>query len=83
MTNRLKPGELKYNWEYQLKQTLLQAGTIGLKQGEITKKFGRVSQEEIIMHLEAWWAEEKVQRFTAPTHGPKVIYWRATEALND
>ncbi len=81
--SRLKPGELLHNWEYHLKQALLQAGTVGLKQGEIMKKFGRVSPDDILMHLEALWAEESVQRFTQRTHGVSATIWRATEKFND
>jgi len=80
--SRLKPGELKYNWEHQLRLYLLEAGTTGRKQGEITKKFARTPPEEVIMQLETWWAQELVQRFTTPTHGPKVVVWRATDELN-
>lgn len=79
---RLKTGEINYHWQYLLKRFLLEAGTVGRKQGEITKKFANVLPDEVIMELEALWAEEKVQRFTTPTHGPKLVIWRATESLN-
>lgn len=82
MPTKLRNGEVRLNWQYLLKQYLLEAGTVGRKQGEITKKFNRVLAEEIIMELEALWAEELIQRFTAPTHGPKVVIWRATDKLN-
>lgn len=82
MPTKLQSGEVRLNWQYLLKRYLLEAGTIGRKQGEITKRFNNILPDEVIMELEALWAEEKVQRFTTPTHGPKTIIWRATEALN-
>lgn len=79
---RLKAGQINYTWQYLLKRFLLEGGTVGYKEGDVTKKFNMVLKDEVIMELEALWAEEKVQRFTTPTHGPKVTIWRATEALN-
>lgn len=71
------------NWNFLLKQYLLEAGTIGRTIGEINKRFNKILPEEIEMELTAWWAEELVQRFTQRTHGVSATIWRATEKLND
>lgn len=79
---RLKPGESRMNWQYLLKRYLLEGGTVGYKQGEITKKFNSVPSDEIVMELEALFAEEKVQRFSQRTHGVTATIWRACDSLN-
>lgn len=58
---------------------LMSNGTVGWREMDILRKFQYISKEEIMMELEALWAEEKVQRFTL---GPKHVVWRATDKIN-
>lgn len=57
---------------------LMSNGTGGWRQNDIFDKFRHVPKEEIVLELEALWAEEKVQRFTIG----KQIVWRATDKIN-
>jgi hypothetical protein len=58
---------------------LMSNGTAGWRQIDILDKFKRRPKDEVMMELEALWAEEKVQRFTL---SPKHIIWRATDKMN-
>lgn len=58
---------------------LMSNGTAGWRQNDVYEKFRHYPKEEVMMELEALWAEEKVQRFTL---SPKHIIWRATDKMN-
>ena len=62
-----------------LKSYLFMAGTQGKKQSEIFHRFKYLPREDILLELNALWAEEKVQRFTTK---PNVFVWRATDKFN-
>ena len=71
-----------FDWRDKLRQMLLDGSTSGVKQRDITHGLeGFASAPEILQHLEAWEAEEKVQQFKVPTKGRPGIVWRATTKL--
>jgi hypothetical protein len=61
-----------------LRSFLLTAGILGKREGEIVKRFHYRPKTEVLMELEALWAEHKAQRFTVGKH----IIWRATDLAN-
>lgn len=61
-----------------LRVYLLTAGILGKKESEILRNFRHRPKAEVVMELEALWAEHKAQRFTLG----KVIVWRATDLAN-
>jgi hypothetical protein len=61
-----------------LRLYLVTSGILGRRESEITRRFHYRPKTEIIMELEALWAEHKVQRFTFG----KVVVWRATDLAN-
>jgi hypothetical protein len=61
-----------------LRLYLLTAGILGKKEAEILRHFRHRPKTEIVMELEALWAEHKAQRFTIG----KFIIWRATDLAN-
>jgi hypothetical protein len=61
-----------------LRLYMLTAGILGKKEHEIMRRFQHRPKTEVLMELEALWAEHKVQRFTLG----KVVVWRATDEAN-
>ena len=62
---------------------LFEAGTQGRKESDIYKRFRVIAREEVLLELNALWAEEKVQRFTtSKTSANPVRVWRATDKFN-
>jgi hypothetical protein len=73
------PPRNRYDLREQICIYLMSNGTAGWREIDINRKFDHRPKEEILMELEALWAEEKVQRFTL---GPKHVIWRATDKMN-
>lgn len=78
-------NEINVEWHERLASLLIRAGTTGKKQSEIVKALqGFATAATLEGQLEAWWAEDKVQRFTVPPPergGRSTIVWRATTKL--
>jgi len=72
--------KIKHEFRDILCAYLMSNGTAGWRQIDIYDRFRHIPKEEIMLELEALWAEEKVQRFTVD---PKTVVWRATDKMND
>lgn len=68
-----------------LASLLVDAGSVGLKQSEITHKMQRHADADALQEtLTIWWNMGKVQRFSLPSNkkgGRPTRVWRATKAL--
>lgn len=70
------------DWRDDLAHFLITAGTTGRAQSEILSRFqSRAKAPAIRAHLEAWLAENVVQKFMLPTKGRKTLVWRATTKM--
>ena len=67
-----------------MKAYLFEAGTQGRTESDIYKRFRFIAREEVLLELNALWAEEKVQRFTTnKARANPTIVWRATDKFNE
>lgn len=71
----MRPGD---DFAQVLRLYLMSGGTTGKKENELVKRFHHRPKQEVIVELEALWAEHKAQRFTIG----KVRWWRATDQAN-
>jgi hypothetical protein len=71
--------KIKHELRHLICIYLMSNGTAGWRQVDVMDKFRHYAKDEVMMELEALWAEEKVQRFTL---GPKHVIWRATDKMN-
>lgn len=72
----------KMDWQDEIRDMLIEAGTDGLKQNIIIKRFDHwIQAEEIIAELEALEAHLKVQRFRVGKRGRPATIWRATTEI--
>lgn len=72
----------KEDWDHRLYRLLIDAGTDGLAQVRILHFLqAQTNAANIRAKLEAWYAEDKVQKFEEKTKGRPRIVWRATKLL--
>ncbi len=70
------------DWQEELVHMLIEAGTVGLTQTAIVKRFENWKfTAELQNELEVLLAQNKVQRFKVPTKGRPAIVWRATTLI--
>lgn len=79
------PRTFAGQWQDQLVECLLAAGTVGKKQTELVLRFKNiVKTAELTNELEAMLGVRKVQKFSVPSpngKGRQTIVWRATNEL--
>jgi hypothetical protein len=70
------------NWEDFLRDVLIAAGTNGLMQTVLVKRFSQFANAEMLVDiLEDLRSEDKVQKFIVPSKGRNATYWRATTKM--
>jgi hypothetical protein len=70
------------DWQEELVHILVDAGTVGLTQYQIIKRFDHwILAGQLLNELEILRLQNKVQRFRVPTKGRPAIYWRATNLI--
>lgn len=79
------PRTFAGQWQDQLVECLLAAGTVGKRQTDLILRFkNHVKVAELNNELEAMHAARKIQKFEVPNPGGKgrrAILWRATTEL--
>lgn len=69
-------------WRDKLRRFLIDGGTDGRSQRDITYYLNNVATaEELLSHLEAWRVEGKVDKYNLPTGGRTGTVWRATTRI--
>jgi hypothetical protein len=70
------------DWQEELVHMLVEAGTDGLMQWIIIKRFEHwILSDEIVPELEMLLHQGKVQRFKVPGKGRPAFVWRATNLI--
>lgn len=70
------------DWDHRLYNMMIKAGTDGIGHQSIIHRFQAIVTADMIKaKLEAWLAEQKVQKFEQRTKGRPRIIWRATKLL--
>lgn len=77
-----KRGEVQLEWGEELQSILIEAGTEGVAQAVLTRRFdGRATADELIFELEFLVNQNKVQKFTIRGRGRPRTVWRATTLI--
>ena len=82
-------GKVRPDWREKLRELLVSAGTVGMKQRDIVVWFDKryyleARAAEIEEQLEAWLAQDMVQKFRLSTSlrgGRPATLWRATTLI--
>lgn len=77
--SRIQP---QMDWEEELARMLIDAGTDGIKQSVVTKRFDKwIEADDVVELLEFWSGEQKVQKFILGGRGRPTTIWRATTLI--
>lgn len=88
MTKRSKPlhiltrHEHLLDWQEELKRLLIDAGTDGIKQSKLVKRFDHWKEaDDVLAELEVLAIQHKVQKFVTHGRGRPATIWRATTLI--
>lgn len=74
--------EARLDWQDELIRMLIDAGTDGIKQSKIAKRFDHwIEADDVWAKLEVMAEQHKVQKFKTSGRGRPATIWRATTLI--